>query len=777
MAKLFHEPADDAKKQPTQSADQLLRDGGRVVGVAVAANLWRAFDYAWPAGLGECALGQRVRVPFGRGDKLTLGFVARLGSEGAGRVSDPEPGGLDGSADRLKPRKLKLVSEVLDAEPQLDAELWQLAQWISRYYLTPLGMTLAAMVPSAVGRHAPQSESVVYLTSTRDQWKAARLGPHQKKALDELYEAKLQGIEPVTMELLLHHSGVSLQSARRLKDRDLVRIEQRPVRLPELSDEAAGDAFEPNADQQAALAQIEKRLGAGFSVTLLHGVTGSGKTEVYLRAIRKVIASGRQAILLVPEIALATQTLARLTARLPRVAVLHSSLTSAQRAFYYQQIRDGHAAVVVGPRSAVFAPTRKLGLIIVDEEHEGSYKQDNAPRYHGRDVAVMRASLAGVPVVLGSATPSLESMHNARQGKYHLVRLPSRVRGLPMPRLEIVNLRKEMQPGRIELIGKTLTMRMAAALDRNEQIILLMNRRGYASYVFCPSCQWSYQCDNCTRPMVFHQATRMVQCHYCEATAALPEFCPACRGKLTLFGLGIQRIEGELGRKFPTARLARMDSDTMTTPGQFEKVLREFASGEIDILLGTQMVAKGLDFPRVSLVGVASADTSLIIPDFRASERTFQLIVQVAGRAGRSDVPGHVVVQTLHEDDPAIQYAIGHDYDSFAAWDLATRESVRLPPVTRILRFIVRDTVMERASESAGKLARELRRLLAGQEVEIIGPQPASILKLRNQFRIEIRLTTPRPNVVQPIVYPRIEQLLHDVHSDVIADVDPVSLA
>ncbi|RPI58707.1 MAG: primosomal protein N', partial [Planctomycetaceae bacterium] len=470
-------------------------------------------------------------------------------------------------------------------------------------------------------------------------------------------------------------------------------------------------------------------------------------------------------------------TLQRLLKRLPRVAVLHSGLTDAQRAFYYQKIRDGEAAVVVGPRSAIFAPARKLGLIVVDEEHEPTYKQDNMPRYHGRDVAVMRASLAGVPVILGSATPSLESLHNAQQGRYELMRLGNRVRGLPMPKLEIVHLRHEMQPGRaLELIGHTLTNRMAAALDRGQQIILLMNRRGYASYVFCPSCGWILSCDNCTRAMVFHQATQLAMCHYCEHTAALPTACPACNKKLLLFGFGIQRIENEIERKFPTARLARMDSDTMTSPRQFQIVFDKFSAGEIDILLGTQMVGKGLDFPKVSLVGVVSADTSLTIPDFRAAERTFQLIVQVAGRAGRAEQNGEVIVQTLHADEPAIQFAATHDYDGFAAGELLLRKEIGYPPFSRIVRFIVRHESSEKAEHGADELAKVLRATLPAQQIKIIGPQPAGVIKVRNQFRFQILLITQRPGMVQQAISHRMENICRGISAEIIADVDPISL-
>lgn len=736
-----------------------------VVAVAVATNVWGSYDYIWPAALGEPSLGQRVHVPFGRANRVTLAFVVDT------LASAPT-------------RKLKAVADVIDTESQFDQCLWKLGQWISEYYLSPPGMTLAAMIPSAVGRHAPRSEAVVFLEADPSAW-PARLGSRQRRVLDMLHEARRQGVEPLVLQELMRHSGASRDSVARLSRRSLVRLMHRPVSLSDAAAEVSDDPFELNGDQEKVLADLAAKLGegAGFSATLLHGVTGSGKTEVYIRAIRRVASSGRQAILLVPEIALATQTLQRLLERLGRVAVLHSGLTDAQRAFQYGQIRDGHADVVVGPRSAVFAPARKLGLIIVDEEHESSYKQDTVPRYHGRDVAVMRASLAGAAVLLGSATPSLESLRNVELKRYHLLRLPRRVGGLPMPALEIVRLRDEITTGRVELIGRTLTSRIAAALDRREQIILLMNRRGYASYVFCPSCKWEMTCENCTRTMVFHQATRMVLCHYCGRSEALPDHCPACRGKLLLFGMGIQRIESELARKFPAANVARMDSDTMTSPAQFRKVFDDFRDGRLDILLGTQMVAKGLDFPRVSLVGVVSGDTSLSIPDFRAAERTFQLIVQVAGRAGRKKLnrpagssPGEVVVQTLHPDEPAICLAARHDCAGFAALESSQRRQANLPPYSRMIRFVVRHADVSRAQQGADEVARRLGRLLSCEKVSITGPQPAGVVKIRGQFRFEILLVTSDAGAMQRLLRPRMGDMCRAAGAEVIADVDPVNL-
>ena len=729
----------------------------QVVGVAVAANVWRAFDYLWPGDFTPPQVGMRIRVPFGRGNRKTLGFVAETA----------RPPGQ---------RKLKTAAEQIDTASQLDENLWKLAEWMSRYYLAPPGMVLSAMVPAAVGRTPPRTETVAYLLCEKSDWPRA-IGLRQRRLLDELFEARRQGVEPVTVEQLLAHSGGSRDTVRRLVQRELIRTETRPQKLEQLAEQVEPDPFDLNDDQRRVLAALKTKLGAGFSTTLLHGVTASGKTEVYLRAIREVIAAGKQAILLVPEIALATQTLQRLASRLPRVVVLHSGLTAAQRAFYYEQIRDGHATTVIGPRSAIFAPARRLGLIIVDEEHESSYKQETVPRYHGRDVAVKRAAIEGVPVLLGSATPSLESLHNVHARRYDLLELPRRIHSLPMPALLLVELRKEITPGRIELVGRTLGRKLAETLDRGEQTILLMNRRGYASFVFCPSCKWQLECEHCSRAMVFHSTLSLAMCHYCQATAEVPRACPACGKKLILFGMGIQRIESELARKFPTAVVARMDSDTMSSPGQFREVFDRFAAGDVDILLGTQMVAKGLDFPRVTLVGIVSADTALAIPDFRAAERTFQLIVQVAGRAGRAKRGGEVVVQTLHPSDPAIRFALKHDYAGFAAFELPQREATGVPPFVRMVRFIVRHEKVGRAEAGARALGERLHRLFAARdEVKIVGPMRAGVFKIRRQFRFEINCYCRQAGFIQSVLIEQMSGISAEMGAEIVADADPANL-
>jgi primosomal protein N' (replication factor Y) len=370
----------------------------------------------------------------------------------------------------------------------------------------------------------------------------------------------------------------------------------------------------------------------------------------------------------------------------------------------------------------------------------------------------------------------MESLLNARSGKYDLLELPHRVKGLAMPTLDIVHLRRELTPGRIELIGETLTRHIAGTLDRREQVILLMNRRGYASYVFCPSCKWMKECDDCLRPMVWHRAIQLCMCHHCQTTESLPEQCPACGGKVVLFGYGIQRIEDELARKFPMVRVARMDSDTMTSPKQFQTVLGEFAGGKVDLLLGTQMVAKGLDFPKVTLVGIVSADTSLLINDFRASERTFQLIVQVAGRAGRSESGGRVIVQTLHAEDPAIQYAENHDYHGFAEYELQQRQEANLPPYSRMVRFVVRHEKIEQAKADADTLAARLRQWFLPDEVTMIGPMQAEFVKIRRFFRFHVLLICGRAGRIQQVLAGKMDSLNRELTSELLSDADPTNL-
>ncbi|MCG8615086.1 MAG: primosomal protein N', partial [Desulfobacterales bacterium] len=548
-----------------------------------------------------------------------------------------------------------------------------------------------------------------------------------------------------------------------------------------------------NADQQRVYENIVADLDKGFGVKLLHGVTGSGKTEGYIRAIEHVVAADRTAIMLVPEIALTPQTVGRFLSRFQRVCVLHSGLTAAQRHAQWQLIRDNYPQVIVGARSAIFAPTHNLGLIVVDEEHDNSYKQDQAPRYHGRDVAIKRAQMTGVPVVLGSATPSLESYYNATQRQsYDLLELPNRVNDLPLPPVRIVDMLEERrqrvaQTGtqRVHLLSRPMESALRRTFNEGGQAILLLNRRGYANYVACPdhNCGWQMTCENCDVAMVYHLDDRvpaggLTRCHYCGFENRLPTACPSCGKKVLTFGLGTQRVEEEIERKFPDVRLIRMDSDAMRTAGHYEDALRRFGEGDIDLLVGTQMIAKGLDFPNVRMVGVISADTALNLPDFRATERTFQLVSQVSGRSGRGLASGSVVVQTFTPGHRAIERAAAHDYPGFARAEMEMRTHANLPPVSRMARIVCRDRDLDRALDAAQACADALLKI--NEELAtgtlVLGPLAPPIARIGGYYRMQIEITAQDAHTLQHILTTARNH--HHIRSDarMAVDVDPVSL-
>jgi primosomal protein N' (replication factor Y) len=469
--------------------------------------------------------------------------------------------------------------------------------------------------------------------------------------------------------------------------------------------------YELTAEQRDAIQRISTSIASRrFGVSVLFGVTGSGKTEVYIAAMRQALADQRQAILLVPEIALTTQTVSRLASRFDRVAVIHSGMTDVQRSRTWAAVSTGDIPVVIGTRSAVFAPCPNLGVIVVDEESEPSYKNMAAPRYHTRDAAITRAHLEGAAVVLGSAAPSLETWNNLKTRKhYELIPLRNRVGGMALPTVHLVDMHDEHHVRRgVHLLSREMEFHLDRTLQRGEQAVLLLNRRGYASYLHCAKCQNVVTCPHCSVRMVFHATTELAHCHYCHARLAVPNRCSAagCGGTLVRFGIGTQRVEAELREKFPSARVHRMDSDAMQKPSDYADVLGAFERREFDILVGTQMIAKGLDFPFVSFVGVVSADTALALDDFRSEERTFQLVLQVSGRAGRSERAGHVVVQTFAADSRAIRHAVQGDYEAFAEAELTHRRIAKLPPVTRLMRIILSDARIARLREQSASSVR-----------------------------------------------------------------------
>jgi primosomal protein N' (replication factor Y) len=536
-----------------------------------------------------------------------------------------------------------------------------------------------------------------------------------------------------------------------------------------------------NDDQQMALDAILRPLRTQRHETiLLHGVTGSGKTEVYIRAIQEVVSYGRQAIVLVPEISLTPQTRQRFRARFGRVAVLHSHLTDAERHAEWQEIARGQVPVVVGARSAIFAPTPQLGLIILDEEHESSFKQDSAPRYHAREVALRRASAENVPLVLGSATPSLESWHRGQTGAYRLVSMPRRVFDRPMPDVITIDLRNETRE-RVwsGAISRPLQSAMKAALDEGGQVILLLNRRGFATHIQCAGCGHVLRCPHCDIALTHHRTSEIALCHYCDHEVPAPTRCPECQFMgIRYSGLGTQKLEAEVRSRFPDYRALRMDTDTMQGPGSHERALAAFRSGEVQILLGTQMIAKGLDFPNVTLVGVVNADTALHLPDFRAAERTFQLLVQVAGRTGRGPKGGRVLVQTFSPDHAAIMAAVRHDYQTFAEVELPNRESLAYPPFGCMSRLVVRSPQEPLAREFADHLGKLLTDTLARHETNarVLGPAPAPIAKLRGQHRFQLQVQGPDADAIRAALREATADVKTPDGVQWIIDVDPLDM-
>jgi primosomal protein N' (replication factor Y) len=517
-------------------------------------------------------------------------------------------------------------------------------------------------------------------------------------------------------------------------------------------------AHELNADQESAFTAIKTRFELGeFGVLLLHGVTGSGKTEVYMRAVQETLARGKTAIVLVPEIALTLwvgrQCRAWFGARFEGVAVLHSALSDVERAREWWRVRNGEARVVVGTRSAVFAPLENLGLIIVDEEQESSYKQEETPRYHGRDVAIMRAKFENAIALLGSATPSLETFSNARSGKYELLTLPSRVANRSMASVEIIDMREDFQrTHQAGPISTALHDGITECLKQGTQALVLINRRGYSWSVMCRSCGASVQCANCSISMTYHKARNRLECHYCGSIQSVPKVCPKCQSKYVyFFGEGSEHLEERLRKEFPGARIARLDRDTARTKRQYQETLGAFAGGAIDILVGTQMLAKGHDFQRVTVVGVISADSSLHLPDFRAAERTFQLLTQVAGRAGRGDLPGRVLIQTYYPEHYAIQDAVRQDYQSFFEREMHFRRMMQYPPFTSLANVIIRDSNLEKAIRYS-RLLSEYFAPNDGKTLRVLGPATAPLARLKTEHRFQFLLKSPHRSVLTKLL-------------------------
>jgi primosomal protein N' (replication factor Y) len=714
--------------------------------------------------------GARVVVPLG--SRVLTGIV--LGSADGGTVAA-------GS--------LKRIRSVLDDHAFVPPEVIDLAAWTADYYLAGLGETIAAALPPMArgGRaDAHKMRRVASITIAGREALAAVAGitEKQREALARLdgspegmptAELASQGFASDTIARLARHGLVSVRSER--QDRDP------GARSGPGPGQARAWPLDRDrlltTEQTDALRRLERLAADGqFHVALMHGVTGSGKTEVYQRLAAVVRAAGRGVLLLVPEIALTPAVTAIFRQAFgDRVAIQHSGLSDGERHDQWMRIRRGDIDVVVGTRSAVFSPLANLGLVIVDEEHDASYKQEESPRYNGRDVAIVRAQRAGALVVLGSATPSLETYQHAVSGKYERIVLARRVLDRPLARVSVVDMREEYAAsGPDAILSRTLADAIRTRLEKHEQALVLLNRRGFATAVFCRQCAGTIECPNCSVSLVVHGEghARRARCHYCNYTARVPAACPRCAGPyLEQAGFGTERVEADVKSVAPGARVARLDRDSTRRKGALDALLARFRSGDIDVLVGTQMIAKGHDFPRVTLVGVISADVGLGIADFRAGERTFQLLTQVAGRAGRGDQPGEAIIQTLYPDHYSIQLACDQDYVAFFDRELRFRRAMRYPPVLAVVNAVVRARTFAGAMDDAGDLAQRIRQV--GGECYVLGPAPAPLGRLRGDYRAQVLVKSAHRKRMREAVK-RAIAARPEVARRTTVDVDPMSV-
>lgn len=810
----------------------------RYCDVALPVPLRSTFTYAVPDALsGQALIGRRLLVPFRNKPVVGVGVA----------MSDVAP----------DVKRIREIAEVLDAVPALPAKLLELGQWISRYYVAPIGESLRAMLPpetqlrhdreywitdagrvylreltdseentdvekvelaflrsfeksddhkcaigSARVRRLPEGEvaaeqfvrrgilaarEILKKRKTRTQkivaWDEASAAEPANDSETRVREILTATRGPLPWKLLLEQARLKPAALARMEDSGRVRTWDEPLIVEE--DAWDTDFIPPtnvlNDEQKQALAEVWRSIVTGkFEASLLHGVTGSGKTEVYLGAVEAALSRGKTAIVLVPEIAL-TLWIGRLVRAKfgDKVAVLHSGLPDVERAREWWRVRRGEAGVVVGTRSAVFAPLENLGLIIVDEEQEASYKQEETPRYHGRDTAVYRAHLENAVVLLGSATPSLETYHNARTGKYKLLELKSRVANRPLADVRVVDLREEFRRAhKAAPVSESLRTAIALRLEEKTQAMVLINRRGYSWSSLCRSCGAFVECENCSIALTYHKDRQRLECHYCGYTIRPRKQCPKCRAEYMYFvGDGAERVEEYLREQFSSARIARLDRDTVRTKSEYQKVLGAFAAGESDVLVGTQMVAKGHDFQRVTLVGVVAADLALGRPDFRAAEKTFQLLTQVAGRAGRGELAGEVLVETHYPEHYAIQHASRQEYEPFYEKEAHFRRMLHYPPFTALASVLIRDKKIENAIRWSRALA-DYFAPFENRGVKVLGPAAAPLARLRKEYRFQFLLKSPQRSALSQALSGALDFCAKKEipETAVIVDVDPTSL-
>jgi primosomal protein N' (replication factor Y) len=732
--------------------------------VAVPVPTLDLLTYRIPDGM-QPSVGARVIVPLG--SRSVTGVIVALSASAGEHGADAKP-----------------IGSVLDVEPFLPMDVVDLARWTAEYYGAGAGETITAVLP-------PKA-------------RGERVDAHKSRRMAMLTAAGMEGLQSATSRRRdalaviggfatgvsigdLAAKGISADVVARLARQGFVsfrqeRVDRDPFESSVMAIAAADEDRRLTTEQESALKRLTRLSAAGtFRAALLHGVTGSGKTEIYLRLAEIQRAAGRGTIMLVPEIAL-TPAIAATFRRAfgERVAIQHSRLSDGERHDQWQRIRRGEVDVVVGTRSAVFAPIAKLGLIVVDEEHDTSYKQEESPRYSGRDVAIVRAQRASALAVLGSATPSMETYHNAVSGKFEHIVLSRRVMDRALASVTVVDMREEYALGGPDVIlSRALTAAIAQRLERREQSVVLLNRRGFATAAFCRQCAGTVDCPNCSVSLVIHGegSARRARCHYCNYTSTVPQTCPLCAAPyMEQAGFGTERVEAEVKRLAPDARVARLDRDAVRRKGSLTAILSKFRDGEIDVLVGTQMIAKGHDFPRVTLVGVVSADVGLGMADFRASERTFQLITQVAGRAGRGEQPGEAIVQTLYPDHYSIQLACRQDYPAFFAREMKFRQAMRYPPNISLINTVVRARTYTAAMDDAAIVVQLLRQLDQNKnEFRVLGPAPAPLGKLRGEYRAQFLLkSTNRKRMREALLGVLAKR--PDISRRTTVDVDPVSV-
>jgi primosomal protein N' (replication factor Y) len=739
--------------------------------VTLEISLRKEFDYLVPADLADkVEVGSRVKVPFGH--RQVMGCVTALVAE------SPHT-------------NLRAITKVVGTQSLVTPKVLELARWIGEYYCCSPETALKSVLPEAIRREEQGWRERLFVRLLPAPAEAPKLTKRQQEILAVMAERK-----ELPLQELLELAETTAETIRRLEDRGLVSITSEVSERDPYANEQIlpSQPLALNPEQAVALQKVLTAMDApaGDSAAkgtfLLHGVTGSGKTEVYLQAIAHALTRGRGAIVLVPEISLTPQTVERFKARFSSgplqtlVAVLHSHLSAGERHDEWHKIRQGRARIVIGARSAIFAPVEPLGLIVVDEEHEHSYKQEESPRYHARDVAVVRGRREQAVVVLGSATPSMESFYNVKQGKYDLLEMPTRVDDKRMPIVRVVDMRQESRKAKgTPIFSEKLKEAMTQRLEKKEQTILFLNRRGYSTSLQCPLCGYIAECPNCSVSLTYHRRIQKLCCHICGHNANAPAVCPdlKCRNPAIRYaGLGTEKVEDTLVKLFPHARVQRMDSDSLKRKDDYRRILGDFRTGKIDILVGTQMIAKGLHFPNVTLVGIIYADLSLHQADFRAGERTFQLLTQVAGRAGRGDVEGEVIVQAFTPFHPAIQYARRHDFTGFYDQEIEFREQLRYPPVSRVALLTLKGRNEEKVAFSAEHLKRDLeKRLVDVKDLILAGPAPAPLLKAESFYRHQIMLRTRQMSRLSRVLAEVVTQFTFPDDITLSVDIDPVNLA